>query len=123
MDPHYDVASANDSALRHAATPSPETPKKGGWKCNPEWMFNNMTDTERNKLSRKLRTKNLEKMNVKIIRKELRKIKNVESAQRHRQRSKNEKRNLTIRATTAEDRLAYFMATCTCSHKCPDNDG
>jgi len=66
--------------------------KRRGWKCTPEYLINNITSMERDKLIKKglhiPKTTggrgSLTKAKERLIRKELRKIRNVASAQRHR---------------------------------------
>jgi len=65
--------------------------KRRGWKCTPEYLIDNITSAERDKLIKKglhipktTGRGSLTKAKERLIRKELRKIRNVASAQRHR---------------------------------------
>ena len=81
------------AAVLRTAKDKVQFKKRRGWKCTPEYLLDNITGGERDKLIRKgmhipkqsgSRGPALTKAKERLIRKELRKIRNVASAQRHR---------------------------------------
>merc|ERR1711976_170240 len=85
-------ATAKAISVLRTAKDKVQFKKRRGWKCTPEYLLNNITTTERDKLIKKgLQIPKsssgraaLSKAKERLIRKELRKIRNVASAQRHR---------------------------------------
>tara|TARA_B100000795_G_scaffold56464_1_gene37297 strand:- start:501 stop:947 length:447 start_codon:yes stop_codon:yes gene_type:complete len=97
------------------ADPSSTVPprrKRRGWKCNPEWLMSNMTTEERQKLSKKginvpkvwTATTKMTRAKERQIRAALRKVRNVASAQRHRETQRS-------RVATLETQLCQRDAT------------
>jgi len=129
---HTDVA----RALRHAPeqprqqqqpppplhrSPTPPTPAdrstRKGWKCTPKFLLDSITATERKALTkRKIKipkqgTAPLSKAAVKNVRAQLRKIRNVASAQRHRHETKERIQLLATQAIADEHTIRTLRAT------------